>query len=476
MSDTIIENLERSRCQIEGKFSRAGAVLESAVTLIAEQLEFLSHLNGLLDTEAIEGATRELTSAASELKALPSLLDVRGRRLRNLQRKSDELLAHVEEMRSLLKYLLVFALNVKITGADNALDAEKFDIFAQEMRTRIESGATEINDFEARVNGLLEQVRAALRLETDLGKEADAMLPTVPDHLSADAAAIGDHQKQISDMTTNAATLAQKIQLKVVNALSALQIGDISRQRIEHVQNGLLLLNRTDEQLDADGYSADARLRLGQHIYGLLAAQMTDTADGFRRDSYALLSNMTEIGKDALELLRLQQTQGTSSSGNCRNLRSLEQSVADAITLVNDVEKAVASADQVRKATALAVDELADRVDAIKSVREDVQFMALNTTVSSSRMGDAGKPLQVIAVELRIYAKKTRRHRRRDAQRASLARRGSCKLRKWRRGNGFEAQARRCSGPPQESCRFRREQRHENRPSRRRRGRISLES
>ncbi len=67
MSDAIIDNLERSRCQIEGKFSRAGGVLESAVTLIAEQLEFLSQLNGLLDTEESEAATRELTSVASEL-------------------------------------------------------------------------------------------------------------------------------------------------------------------------------------------------------------------------------------------------------------------------------------------------------------------------------------------------------------------------------------------------------------------------
>jgi hypothetical protein len=32
--------------------------------------------------------------------------------------------------------------------------------------------------------------------------------------------------------------------------------------------------------------------------------------------------------------------------------------------------------------------------------------MALNTTVKYARMGDAGKPLQVIAIELRLYAKK----------------------------------------------------------------------
>lgn len=406
MVNSIIADLEQSRCQIEGKFSRAGAVLESAVTSIGEQLEFLSQLNGLLDPSSIREAALELTTTAAELRKLPALLAVRGNQLRDLKRKGEALLTHVEEMRSLLKYLLVFALNVKITAADNEVDALQFDIFAQEMRNRIENGEVEINDFEARANALLEQVSAALRLEADLSREADAMLPAVPNHLSDDAAAIGAHQRQIAEMSMNASSLAQTIQGKVVDALSALQIGDISRQRIEHVQNGLQLIEQAEAQLLRDGISGDAPERLRQFVCRLLAAQMRDTAQGFKRDSQALLANMANIAKDAQDLLRLQQNQGASSSGNSRNLRSLEKSVEDAITLVNDVEQAVASADQVRNAAVLAVDELAGRVDAIKSVREDVQFMALNTTVSCSRMGDSGKPLQVIAVELRIYAKK----------------------------------------------------------------------
>jgi hypothetical protein len=406
MVNSVIADLEQSRCQIEGKFSRAGAVLESAVTSIGEQLEFLSRLNSLLDPASIRDAANELTTTASELKKLPALLDARVNQLRDLRRKGQALLTHVEEMRSLLKYLLVFALNVKITAADNEVDAQQFDIFAQEMRTRIENGEVEINDFEARANALLDQVSAALRLEANLGREADAMLPAVPNHLSDDAAAIGAHQKQIAEMTSQSSALVQQIQLKVVNALSALQIGDISRQRIEHVQKGLSLLVQAEADLIGDGRSDHALARFRQFVCRLLAAQMRDTAEGFKRDSQALVANMADIAKDAQDLLRLQQSQGASTSGNSRNLRSLEKSVEDAVTLVNDVEQAVASADQVRSAAVLAVDELAGRVDAIKRVREDVQFMALNTTVSCSRMGDAGKPLQVIAVELRIYAKK----------------------------------------------------------------------
>ena len=140
--------------------------------------------------------------------------------------------------------------------------------------------------------------------------------------------------------------------------------------------------------------------------YRLLARQLADTTEVFGSDSESMLGSMSDMAADARELLRLQQPDEASSRGRQNKLRSLEQSVADAVVLVSDMDQAVESADQVRTATSTAVDELVGRVGAIKSVKEDVQFMALNTTVKCARMGDAGKPLQVIAVELRLYAKK----------------------------------------------------------------------
>lgn len=404
MIEAILDNLETSRSQIEGKFSRAGTILESAVSLISQQLEYLKQLSALLDGEAVGEATRDLSIAAEELRSLPNMLSERGQELHDLECRSAQLLLDIEDMRSLLRYLLVFALNLKITAADDQQDAQLVHAFSEEMRTRIAVGVTELNDIDTRLNELLDQVRAALMLESDLAEEIYAMVPAVPDHLADDATAIRAHQKQIAEMTGQASALAQNIQLKVVDALSSLQIGDISRQRIEHVQNGLNILARAREGLAKEGLSEDARERFEKFVCRLLATQLADTAEDFERNSRAMLANMSGMAADAQSLLRLQETQGSSDSHN--NLRSLERSVGDAETLVTDMEQAVAAADDVRSATALTVAELLRRIDTIKGVREDVQFMALNTTVSCSRMGDAGKPLQVIAIELRLYAKK----------------------------------------------------------------------
>ncbi len=405
-ADDIIGQLERARSQIEDKFSKAGAVLESALDLIGRQLESLSRLNQALDGDAVDSATRDLTSTSDYLNALPASLSVRDARLRGLADSSSSLCARIGEMRGLLKYLLVFALNVKITAAERAEEASEFQVFAQEMRTRIEQGESELNDFEARLAELDGQVGAALRLESSLESKAASMLPSVPNRLARDASAILSYHKSVSEVTAGVATLAQEIQLRVINALSALQIGDITRQRVEHVQAGLAKLSEIDRRMAADGWSESSRSSLRRHTYKLLTAQLVDTAEAFDREARVMIEHMSGIAEAAENLIGLQNADGSADESQGGSLRSLEKSVGEAAALITDMDEAAECADQIQKEASVAVDELVGRVSAIKSVKEDVQYMALNTTVRCARMGDAGKPLQVIAVELRLYAKK----------------------------------------------------------------------
>jgi hypothetical protein len=48
--------------------------------------------------------------------------------------------------------------------------------------------------------------------------------------------------------------------------------------------------------------------------------------------------------------------------------------------------------------------ELSGKITELRAIKTDVQHMALNTTLKCGRIGDAGKPLAVIATELRLHA------------------------------------------------------------------------
>jgi hypothetical protein len=78
--------------------------------------------------------------------------------------------------------------------------------------------------------------------------------------------------------------------------------------------------------------------------------------------------------------------------------------LGEASDLVGRVEAAEDDAVATARGAAAAVEALNRRIAALQAIKTDVQQMALNTTLKCARMGDPGKPLSVIAIELRSHA------------------------------------------------------------------------
>jgi hypothetical protein len=118
--------------------------------------------------------------------------------------------------------------------------------------------------------------------------------------------------------------------------------------------------------------------------------------------------NVVGMAGDATELLRLRDLasgQTANQAGAETNfLRDLEGSVGQALGLVGDMTAGERAAEDVSRSAAVSARELTERIAGIQNIRADVQMMALNTTLKCSRIGETGKPLGVIAVELRQHA------------------------------------------------------------------------
>jgi hypothetical protein len=392
----ISAELEAVRRLIEERFAHAGMTLEQALEVVGALIGSLGRLASLIDGGAVEATTASLLQTADQLNDLPETHAERRSQLTQLEEFSSLLRRQVGEMRVTLKYLRVFALNVKVTAAGSSLSANLFDGFADDMSSRIDLGADELGHFDHQLEQLEGQLADALAFEQALAQQCERLLPDVPDRLARDASAMALYHRRVGDTAKAVAEVARSIQSKVARALSALQIGDITRQRIEHVQSGLEVVDRwTAEQ--ADGEAAD---RLRRRVLQMLTDQLADAAEDFSRESAKMLGHLSAVATDAGEILRLQQQTLKSEGG----LRGLEVSVGHAVSLVSDVQSAVSSAETVGTLATATVDHLAQRIDAIRSVKEDIHRMAMNTSLRCSRLGDTGKPLNVIAFELGTHA------------------------------------------------------------------------
>jgi hypothetical protein len=392
----IIDRLEFARARIEERFSLAGRLLENAIDVVSRQIDALDRLTAAIDDRAVGDAAADLADIGVKFKVLPAVQAGRNERLSRLSDLGGALRGHIEDMRLTLKYLRVFVFNMKITAADSVADAGSFKTFTEEMIERVEHGFGELSLIDRELVDLHAELERALAAGQDLQTECSRMLPEVPDRLAADAGAIAAFHRQTAATAEQVSDLARVIQRKVADTLSALQIGDITRQRIEHVQGGLRLLDGCDF-----GPGEPSPERLSQQCLAMLADQMDDIVVNFHREASRITGNLAGLAVDSAQAVQLQRA---SATGGQSGLRGLEDGVAQAVSLANDLSEASRNADAIGRLTGQAVDGLAERVSVVRMVKADVQRMAINTSLRCSRLGDVGKPLNVIASELGAHA------------------------------------------------------------------------
>ncbi|WP_374344126.1 hypothetical protein [Phenylobacterium sp.] len=395
----VRRRLEAARRTVEGRFLEAGEVLGQAVEGVGKLIASLDHLTGALDPATVSATTGELTAAADRLRALPLRHETRRGAVERLNAMGGRLAGCIDDMKRNLAYLRVFAINIKITAGGVADATTEFGLFAQEICDCIELGRNQLNDFDRDLRLLSGELKTAFSHEQGLANRCSALVPAVPDGLSASAADLVEHHAQVSRAAAEVAALARAVHKKVGQALGALQAGDIARQRIEHVEQAL------DALAQVPDLKPEPRARLEAFIHGLLAEQLRDASADFSRDVTRIGENMAGIAADASEILRLRELAfGQADSDGGGFLRQMEGHVAQALDLVAEVEAADATAGRVGGAAAQAVAGLTAQIAGLQAIKTDVQQMALNTTLKCSRMGDVGKPLAVIAIELRNQA------------------------------------------------------------------------
>jgi hypothetical protein len=399
----ISGTLEAARSQVEKRFLDGGAVLLSVMEVLNQLLTSLDRLTKALDSDGASDTTADLTQTVRSLLDLPDLEARRQQDFAVLSEAGTKLRTHVTDMQETMRYLRTFAVTVKITGAGIA----EFAGFAEEILERIHSGTNEVNDFAVQLNTLEKDLRVAMSFGATTSKAYDATVPQVVEALERDTQTIAGHRKELAAIAGQVRTIARGVQTKVATTLSALQIGDITRQRIEHVQSSFAFL---EEFLAGDAgrkLDEEARERIENVIHHLTAAQMRDMVEDFQRESRNVVQTIASFGGDTQGILDLRdEMQGKGDSADGNFMRELEASVSTALGIVRQVETARLQADQISQSTLDTASNLLERIATIRAVKTDIHYMALNTNLRCSRMGEEGRSINVVTAELRIFAAK----------------------------------------------------------------------
>lgn len=399
----IGRKLEAARTKVEQRFLEGGSVLLAVMDVLNNLLASLDNVTRTLDAGAATDTTADLLATVKNLSELPQLESLRQKNLDILSSSGAGLRTHVADMQETMRYLQTFAVTVKITGAGIA----EFAGFAEEILDRIRSGTAEVNNFAGQLHALEKELNTAQTFGSGVAQRYEQTVPSVVSALQRDAQTISTHRRKLGEIAKQVGVLARGVQGKVATTLSALQIGDITRQRIEHVQSTLTIIE--DFLASDEGRALDrgAQARLENLVHHLAAAQMVDMVENFQRDSRSVVETIASFSHDTQDILNLRaemQSEDDAKGGNV--MRALEESVSAAHAIVKQVEAASLQANHVSQSTTATAANLLKGIENIRAVKMDIHYMALNTNLRCSRMGEEGRSINVVTAELRVFAAK----------------------------------------------------------------------
>jgi hypothetical protein len=395
--------LSAAHSKLEKKFLEGGAVLVAIMDILKRLIGSLDNLTGALDGRTTTETIERIQATARELASLPGFEMSRQQGFEKLAAVCKAMQGSVEDMRDTMRYLKTFAVTVKITGAGLA----EFAGFADEIRERIQSGSDEVNKFATQLAAMHQQLAGARVFSTNISKNYGDIVPKIVHELEYNAGKVAEHHKNLAGIANEVKTLARGIQGKIATVLSALQIGDITRQRIEHIRASFVHFEEFRASPEGTALDEDAIARVDGAISQLAAAQMQETVADFQRDCRKVLETMSRFVDDARDILALrEQMQRQSDGGNANFLSGLEVNVAAASNVVGNVHETSRQADGVAQSTGSTAQSLLQGIEVIRAIKTDIHYMALNSNLRCSKLGDEGRSVNVVSAELRFFAEK----------------------------------------------------------------------
>ncbi|WP_408590420.1 chemotaxis protein [Novosphingobium sp.] len=382
---------------LDDRFIPAGMTLGRLVETIASVLRGLDVMEGAFGEETGGKAAKRLLTAGEQMRAAPQRQAERTARIEALHTVIARLSGLSEEVARVLTVLEFYTVNLKIAAAGE----HDFVEFAQDMRAKLVDGGRQVEDFQRQVRVLQSSLRDMKGVDDVLAHECARVIPAVPDTLVAEVGRLQARQQHMSTVSVRTRGLALSLQSRIGEALGALQVGDIARQRIEHVIEGLAMLEaELASAPPADGtVASDAAAAQGRFL-ALLTALLEDAGQEFAHETGRLLDALTALGPDCDALLGKNANEQAISAGGAF-LHTMGDCIADARKMSHQLQVADTKAGAISEVVLGVVNALRERVKVVEDLRVEVDYMAINVNIRARREASIGRPVAVIADAIR---------------------------------------------------------------------------
>lgn len=390
--------LAAPREQIESTFLTVGARLAEGAGLLNRVTKVFEALPAELQSPELLEASTRLAEVGNQARAIATMFATEQADLARLVTVVAAAEHPIAELRRTVKMMGIVAINARVVAASVVGDGDDFDVFTTDIAKLSETATSTIQAFTTAYRRLTDEVGHAARQR---GQLENAHADTLSELAAGMDSALADlaRQRAISvDGTVETGRVSRQIVGRIAGAVMALQVGDATRQRIEHVESGIASLC---DLLEGGALSEDQK-PLARAAFGTLQVkQLSAAADAFEGDVAEAGAALRDLAADAGAIMSQSRATYGKGDGGDSSLAMLSQAVRHAAVVLRDCEAERGKLEQVATAVLGTVGVLLSHVEAVQEIEANMRLVSLNAAVKCAQLGPRGAALNVIASQLR---------------------------------------------------------------------------
>jgi hypothetical protein len=397
----------------EQKFLAIGDSVERAVAILSRMAVTFETLLSQMRSNVVIQAKHDLALAAGEAGRLSDATGSEVPTLERMGHTTEAIKSRITAMRHIARDVDMLAINARLISAGMGEAGVDFLGFAIEIRRSGELAQDTLERLGHELTEAGRQLALARSAVMAFAERHSGALQAIPICLAAAVDTINAHDDLATAAATAVATRTADVHQQVGNVIMRLQLGDITRQRIDHAQHvaGVLLClvsNSSDLQSEWHELSPSGIASLLQTGCNLTAAQLRDAAAELDREAERVAGSLSRLADDAKDISQLgAQAYGAADRQHRDFMEELEGNVREAETLFAGLRAAHDDTGRLIASVLTTAHTLTGNIDKLRELDADIRIMGLNTTLRCGRLGVLGRPLSVIAQELRDCGSRT---------------------------------------------------------------------
>lgn len=401
----IERQLAAPRGDLERAFLDMGQHLLDSIKLLNEITAAHEGIPAELGSAEFNTATQHLETIRDEVARMAASHVDEGDHIERLTSMAQTVSMPLHDLRKAVRTIGLIAVNAKIAAAGISGPQGELSAFTTDMMELGQDVGKAVASFADAHSRFARNLAVATSTNAAFAGRHSGTMDAISSRLTGHMHRVNTHRERAGEKAREHAALTGQVRARIATSVSALQIGDITRQRVEHIEQTLAMLA---DYVSSPAEDPFARTSTIAATCQLSDRQLDETLQDFDHKIVDLTQSLRQLAGDAADVVETggKEAEAALTDGDSA-LGAMISDLGEISALFRDFAETRAGTEKMAAEVSQSVVVMVGHLDAIGKIEHKIRLLSLNTAIQCGRLGEDGRALRVIAQDLQDIAAET---------------------------------------------------------------------